>query len=317
MPASTSPAATIRAYCTSEFHNAGIGQHRTSISRLRIFLFPFRPPTTVKPLGRRTAGSSRIDPLAGFDNNRVNPYIQNYNLEIQRELARNLTFEARYIGTKGTKLYGGMSINDVKFLKTESWKRSTSHAPAATRLVQYHAERINAQYGANADLGQGQINGTTLTGSAALRQNSIFRTLLANGNVGQFASALNASTTVTNKAGGLVRNGGFPDNFIVANPQYAAVVMNTNPGSSTYHSMNLQVTKRLSHGYTTSVGIYLEPDSGRSQWRWQHRVSGPQKPHAQPQSPRHSIAPMISAATAPSNCRSDRTASSLPTRRVS
>jgi hypothetical protein len=57
---------------------------------------------------------------------------------------------------------------------------------------------------------------------------------------------------VTGKAGGLVARNGFPDNFIVANPQYAAVVLNTNPGSSTYHSMNLQVTKRLSHGFTNS-----------------------------------------------------------------
>src|SRR6185369_4882556 len=91
-----------------------------------------------------------------------------------------------------------------------------------------------------------------VTGSAALRQNTIFRTFLANGNIGQFASALNASTTITNQAGGLIKNGGFPDNWLVVNPQYAAVVMNSNPGSSTYHSMNLQVTKRLSQGYATS-----------------------------------------------------------------
>ena len=55
----------------------------------------------------------RTDPLAGFDDHRVNPYVQNFNLEIQRELAKNLTFEARYIGSKGTKLFGGTSLNDV------------------------------------------------------------------------------------------------------------------------------------------------------------------------------------------------------------
>ena len=94
------------------------------------------------------------------------------------------------------------------------------------------------------------MNGTTLTGSAAFRANTIFKTFLANGNVGQFANALNTSTTITGHAGGLLAQNGFPNNFIVANPQYAAVVEGSNPGSSTYHAMNLQLTKRLSHGFT-------------------------------------------------------------------
>jgi hypothetical protein len=94
------------------------------------------------------------------------------------------------------------------------------------------------------------VNGTALTGSAALRANTIFKTFLANGNVGQFASALNASTTVTGRAGGLLARNGFPDNFIVVNPQYASVAIAGNPSSSTYHAMTLQVTKRLSQGFT-------------------------------------------------------------------
>ena len=38
--------------------------------------------------------------------NRTSPYIQNWNLEIQREIAHNTTVEVRYLGTKGTKLWG-------------------------------------------------------------------------------------------------------------------------------------------------------------------------------------------------------------------
>src|SRR5262249_11996097 len=103
-------------------------------------------------------------------------------------------------------------------------------------------------------LNAGQTVGQNgVTGSAALRQSTLFRTFLANGNVGQFASLLNTTTAGTTLgAGGIIKNGGLPDNWLVANPQYAAVVMNTNPGSSTYHSMNLQVTKRLSQGFATS-----------------------------------------------------------------
>jgi hypothetical protein len=184
----------------------------------------------------------RSNPLLGFDDHRVNPYIQNFNFEIQRELARNLTFEARYVGSKGTHLYGGISINDVNIyengiLNAFNQTRAGLDAPLFDQMLK------------GLNLGSGVI-GTTVSGSASLRNNSIFKSFLANGQVGEFADILNRTTTVTGKAGGLIAQNGFPDNFIVANPQYAAVVMNSNPGSSTYHSMNLQVTKRLSHGFT-------------------------------------------------------------------
>ena len=38
-------------------------------------------------------------------------------------------------------------------------------------------------------------------------------------------------------AGSLLRNGGFPENFIVNNPQFNGVQYNTNPGNSIYHSL--------------------------------------------------------------------------------
>jgi len=215
---------------------------------------PLPAPTGVKPLGVEPF-DVRANSLSAFDDHRVNPYIQNYNLEIQRELAKNFTLEARYIGSKGTHLWGGISINDVniyenKILEAFNTTRQGGDAPLFNQIL----NGITLNAGTNAALGQGVVNGTSLSGSAALRANTIFKTFLANGNVGQFASALNSSTTVTGKAGGLLSRNGFPDNFIVANPQYASVVMATNPGSSTYHAMTLQVTKRLSHGFTHSFG---------------------------------------------------------------
>ena len=216
---------------------------------------PVPPPTGIKPLAIEPF-DSRSNALLGFDDNRVNPYVQNFNLEVQRELAKNFTFEARYVASKGTHLYGGISINDVNIfengiLNAFNMTRAGFNASLFDDMlkgIQLNAPPPGQQ--PNPLLGQGIVDGTTLTGSAALRANSIFKPLLANGQVGEFASQLNVSTTVTGKAGGLVSKNGFPDNFIVANPQYRAVVMNTNPGSSTYHSMNLQLTKRLSHGFT-------------------------------------------------------------------
>jgi hypothetical protein len=213
---------------------------------------PVASPTGIKPLTPE-GFYTRSNPLVGFDDNRVNPYIQNYNLEIQRELANNLTLEVRYVGSKGSKLYGGISLNDVNIFENQILKsfndtRAGLNAPLFDTML--NGLTLNA--GTNASLGQGKIDGINVTGSAALRANSTFKTFLANGAVGSFANALNTSTLITGQAGGLVKNGGFPDNFITVNPQYGPVIMQTNPGSSTYHAMNLQVTKRLSHGFTNS-----------------------------------------------------------------
>ena len=46
----------------------------------------------------------------------MSPYTQNWNLEIQREVARNTTLEVRYVGTKGTKLWGTLNLNQVDAL---------------------------------------------------------------------------------------------------------------------------------------------------------------------------------------------------------
>jgi len=41
---------------------------------------------------------------------------ENWNLEIQRELARNTTFEIRYVGTKGSRLWGALDLNQIDSL---------------------------------------------------------------------------------------------------------------------------------------------------------------------------------------------------------
>jgi Carboxypeptidase regulatory-like domain/TonB dependent receptor len=231
------------------FVTLGIGNQAFTFSSPNLPV-PLPAPTNVKPLSVEPF-DVRTNSLSGFDDNRVNPYIQNYNLEIQRELAKNLTLEARYIGSKGTHLYGRISLNETNIYENGILNAfNVTQQGGNAVLFDQILNGITLNAGTNASLGQGVVNGTTLTGSAALRANTIFKTFLANGNVGQFASALNASTTVTGRAGGLLARNGFPDNFIVVNPQYASVAIAGNPSSSTYHAMTLQVTKRLSQGFT-------------------------------------------------------------------
>jgi hypothetical protein len=206
---------------------------------------PGKAPAGQLPIVPLTA---RNDVITTWDPNMVTPYIQNFNVDLQRTLSRDLTMSVRYIGTKGTKLLGGVNLNDVNIfengiLDAFNTTRAGGDAPLFDQMLK----------GLVMNTGQPAVGTNGVTGSAALRQNTIFRGFLANGNVGQFASALNTQTTVTGQAGGLVRNGGLPENFIVVNPQFSSVRLDTNLGNSTYHSMNVQITKRLSHGLTSQT----------------------------------------------------------------
>src|SRR6185295_4964427 len=149
----------------------------------------------------------------------------------------------RYVGSKGTKLYDGVPLNDVNIfengiLDAFNVTREGGNAPLFDQMLR----------GINIGGGATTVNGTTETGSMALRQNSTTRAFIANGNVGQLADYLNRNPSGTNVNGGILRNGNLPDNYIVVNPQFRAINLVTNAANSTYHSMNLVVNRRLSKG---------------------------------------------------------------------
>jgi hypothetical protein len=182
------------------------------------------------------------------DANRVAPYIQNYNLELQRELSRDLTLSVSYVGTKSTKLWNASPLNAVEINKNGLLDAfNTTRAGGNARLFDDMLRGLN--------LGSGVINGTTVSGSASLRASTLTRSFIANGNIGQLADFLNRSTAITGRGGGFVRNSGlFPENFFVLNPQFQTAALHGNLSNSTYHSLQMQVTKRLSQGFTAQTG---------------------------------------------------------------
>ena len=195
-----------------------------------------------QPLEPFPLTSPRTLTMNTYEPNRRTPYVQNFSLSIQRELANNLILDVSYVGSKGTKLYNRRPVNSVKtldnqFLQAFNDTRAGLNHPLFDRMLM----------GLNIP-GVGTVNGTTLTGSEALRRYTPTRTSLANGSVGAVADFLNRSTNVTGQAGGFIRNGGLPENFLVFNPQFQDVGINGNLANSTYHSLQVQVTKRLSYG---------------------------------------------------------------------
>jgi hypothetical protein len=232
------------------FSNTGWTDSQAAYRSMATLTLPIRQqfaPFTPTPLN-----GSREDEIMAYATKRLDPYIQNFNFELQRELTSDLNLSVAYIGTKGTKLWGALPLNNVNidaayngetFLQAFNTTRAGGSSPFFDTMLM----------GMNIP-GAGVVNGTTVTGSAALRAYTATRAFVANGNVAQLADFLNRSRNITNQGGGFVRNSGrFPENFFVLNPQFNLVTYHTNPSSSTYHSMQVQVTKRLAQGFSSQT----------------------------------------------------------------
>jgi hypothetical protein len=185
--------------------------------------------------------------VTGYADDRVVPYIQSFNLSIQRELIPNLTLDVGYIGNKATKLFSSTQLNESNIfengiLDAFNTTRGGGNADLFNRIF----NGINVT-------GVGLVNGTTLTGSEALRRFQTTNQWIANGDVGQVANYLNTTSAFTGEVGGLLRRAGLPENFIVVNPQFGSVNLAGNNTNSTYHSLQTQLTKRYSKGFSSQA----------------------------------------------------------------
>ena len=206
------------------------------LTRIRLPLEPTVKPLEIVPLTDRT------QTVRAFDNNLRTPYVQNWNLTIQRELPGNFTLDVRYVGSKGTKLIRTVNLNEVNIFETgilEAFEitQAGGNAPLLDRLF----------FGF--DLGLGRIDGRNVTGSASVRAFASTRGFLANNNVGEFAGGLN-TFSVAGERGFLLRWAGLPENWIVVNPQFGGANFTGNFANSTYHSLQLNANKRYSSGWT-------------------------------------------------------------------
>jgi hypothetical protein len=214
-------------------------------------IFPL--PSPFKPL-QPIPTSSRTQQIYQPGSGLVTPYTQNLTFSITRSLRSNLTMDLRYVGTLSRKQNNnsGFNINVPNFLynglkEAFDSARTGGESPLLDRIFQ------------GINLGAGTVGQNGFTGAAALRADSRFNSNLANGNYLGMATTLNTLnyTTAQNPnlpvipagvLGEVLRVNGFPDNFVVANPQFTAINVITNDYSSNYHSLEAQVTLRPTRG---------------------------------------------------------------------
>jgi hypothetical protein len=202
----------------------------------------------------------------------VNPYVQNLTLSVTRAISSNLTVDLRYIGTLGRKQWNAaFQINQPNFLfnglkEAFDAARAGNDASPDLQVLENMFQGINIAGPGYGPVGS-TFNGVPQTAAMHVRASAgtaagipgNLRSNLANGNYANVAGILNRLnySTVSNPTlpvipagvnGGVLRFNGFPENFIVANPQFSNVYMIASVNSNNYHSMEAQVTLRPVQG---------------------------------------------------------------------
>lgn len=199
--------------------------------------------------------TDRLQSVRAYDQNIRTPYVQNFNISVQRQLPGNLLLDVRYVGNKGSKLIRGTSINEQNAIENG-----------------LAAGFIAAQRGEESALLDRVFQGArgTQSGSTFARTNATTAAALANNNLGAFTNFIN-SVSFNGRNGGLLAAANLPENFIVANPQFAAANLTGNFANSTYHSFQTEITKRFSKGlsiqanYTFAKALGEEEGAGQEQ----------------------------------------------------
>jgi len=203
-----------------------------------------------------------------------NPYAENLTLSVTRSITNNLTLDVRYIGTLGRRQWNtNFQINQPNFLYNGlkaafDAARVGNDSSPDLQILENMFKGINIAGQGFGPVGS-TFNGVLQTAGAQLRAStatsgavtgSNLQQNLANGNYENVAAILN--TMVYSSAfnptlpvipagvnGSVMRNSGlFPENFIVANPQFSSVFLISDINSNNYHSLETQVTLRPTHG---------------------------------------------------------------------
>ena len=204
---------------------------------------------------------TRSQSLTVFDARLASPYVQNLTLSVTRSINKAFTVDVRYVGTLARKQFMGLNINTVNF-------RSNGLKDA------FDIVRAGGESALLNDIFRGQtVGGQVFNGTnagALLRSSPNFANSLANGTYTGAAGTLNtlsstacaANPSVVGQPGSVLRCNGFPENFVVANPQFSNVTYNSNLGNSQYHSMQAQVTMRPTSGISFQMSYTWSKDLG-------------------------------------------------------
>ncbi len=225
---------------------------------------PSTPPMATIPINDNNSSTQSIDVA---DSGWKRGYVQNWNASLGFQAGKGVVVDVRYVGSKGTKLTQGTNINEVNIFENGILNAfNITEAGGNSPLLDQIFKGLNIP-------GVGVVNGTSLTGSQAMRQSTTLQQYLLTNNVGGFANFLGSNTFVTGIRGGLLLNGGLPANFVVANPQLGTAALLGNFGNSTYNSLQIEVNKRFQGGFQLQASYVRSKTLGSYDGNTQNEVS--------------------------------------------
>ncbi len=212
---------------------------------LRNGLMPLTP--TLTPDALRQPAAFGTGTLNVIDSDVRYPEVYEWSLSFQREVFKNIVFEADYIGKRGTHLFGGYDANQVNLLASDS------RCPGETFLSAF----VAVQNPANTScLINYLINGTNTAANTATFRTQ-FSTQLAQNSVAAAAQTLSQRTGTQS-----LTTNGFSPFFFQKFPQFSGAlnVLDSNDVSF-YNSLQLILKRRISNG----LGFQLAYTLSKSQ----------------------------------------------------
>ncbi len=221
------------------------------------------------PIGDRTNNlTNPNNSLWTIDPNLRTPYVQQWSFGYEREIARDTAFEIRYSANHAIKLYRAVDFNEINIFENgflNEFLRAQSNLAINTANGQPNSfANLFPALGTvplpifSSFFATGVSNGNGFG-------NSTFISHLNNNNVGSIASTL-AFSNIYRASRELAANG-IPANFFLANPNALGARFLTNDSMSNYHSLQVEVRRRLSAGlmfqadYTFAKALTDAPDA--------------------------------------------------------
>jgi hypothetical protein len=199
--------------------------------------------------------------------NLATPYAAQWNFGIEREVWKDTALSVGYVGNRGVQLTRGIDTNQVVVFQNgffQDFLRAQNNLALSTALNATNpAIAISGAFNA-AVPGSQTLTIFPKLGAGGNLANSTIRTLLSEGRVGELASNyINSRCTffIQNPAMGCLANFGVgantatlgPEFFLPANKNAFVTDYIGSSGWSSYHGLQAEIRKRLTHGWYYQV----------------------------------------------------------------
>lgn len=239
------------------------------------FLSPSTYSTTV-PAANLFPGT-----FYGLNPNIQQPYLEQWNIGVQRSLGKSSALEVRYVGNLALHQWLGYNINEVNVFENGFL---TQFNQAATNLTINQANGKGATFANNGLPGQSAlpIFASAFGAATSNYTNGTYLTYLQTGAAGSFANSLAGNTTffcnmvgttafpACATKGTFAATGAYPINFWQVNPFASGHSVNylDSSGSSNYEGLQIEFRQRPTHGaqftvnYTWSHSLGISAQNG-------------------------------------------------------